>query len=60
VRAKKTFAEKTAAASNMKYVIIPASHAQRGLYRKSFMPDSREQYLEEVIQQSLILNEQEK
>jgi hypothetical protein len=38
----------------------PRKPCSKGLYRKSFMPDSREQYLEEVIQQSLILNEQEK
>ncbi|MBV9086349.1 MAG: hypothetical protein JOY79_02590, partial [Acidobacteriaceae bacterium] len=53
VVAKRAFAEKTAAASNMTYFLLKASDAQRGRYEMIWSQESRETYLAEVIQQRL-------
>ena len=53
VVAKRSFAEKTAAASNMTYFLLKASDAQKGHYEMIWGQESREQYLGEIIQQSL-------
>ncbi len=53
VVAKRSFAEKTAAASNMTYFLLKASDAQRGHYEMIWSPESREAYLAEVIQQHM-------
>lgn len=58
VLAKRTFAEMTAAASDMAYVLLKASDAQRGHYEMIWSKESREKYLTEVIQQSLNLLEE--
>lgn len=52
VRAKKTFAEKTAAASNMKYILLKASDAEHGHYQMIWQPAARQRYLDEVIEES--------
>jgi hypothetical protein len=52
VVAKQTFAEKTAAASNMKYVMLKASDAQKGLYKMIWEPTTRQHYLDELIEES--------
>ena len=53
VVAKRTFAEKTAAASNMTYCLLKASDALKGHYEMIWHPVSREKYLEEIIQQRM-------
>ncbi len=53
VVAKRAFAEKTAAASNMTYFLLKASDAQRGRYEMIWSQQSREAYLAEVIQQRM-------
>jgi len=53
VVAKRTFTEKTAAASNMTYCLIKASDAQKGHYEMIWRSESREKYLGEIIQQSM-------
>jgi len=52
VLAKKAYAEKLAAASNMKYFILKASDAQKGHYKMIWEQDARQRYLDEVIQES--------
>jgi len=59
VLAKKNFAEKLAAASNMKYFIIKASDAQKGHYKMIWQPESRQKYLDEVIEESRSRTEKE-
>src|SRR5260370_22555236 len=59
VLAKKAFAEKLAAASNMKYVIIKASDAQKGHYQMIWEPAARQQYLDEVLEESRSRTEKE-
>ena len=51
VLAKKTFAEKIAAASNMQYVLLKSSDAQKGHYKMIWGQESRQQYLDDVIQE---------
>ncbi len=53
VVAKRTFAEKTATASNMTYFLLKASDAQKGYYDMIWHSASREKYLGEIIQQDL-------
>jgi len=53
VVAKRAFAEKTAAASNMTYFLLKASDAQRGRYEMIWSQKSREAYLAGVIQQRM-------
>jgi hypothetical protein len=53
VVAKRTFAEKTAVASNMTYFLLKASDAQKGHYEMIWHPKSREKYLGEVIQERM-------
>lgn len=52
VLAKKDFAEQTAAASNMKYVMIKASDAERGHYQMIWEPGARQHYLDEIVEES--------
>lgn len=52
VLAKKAFAEKLAAASNMKYFILKASDAQKGHYKMIWQPETRQRYLDEIIEES--------
>ncbi len=59
VVAKQTFAEKTAAASNMTYCIIKGSDANKGHYEMIWHPELQEQYLREATQKNLsVLEEQ--
>jgi hypothetical protein len=51
VLAKKAFAEKIAAASNMNYVLLKSSDAQKGHYKMIWGQEARQRYLEEVIQE---------
>ncbi len=53
VVAKRTFAEKTATASNMTYFLLKASDAQKGSYEMIWQAESREKYLREIMQQDL-------
>ncbi len=50
VIAKRTFAEKTAEASNMKYFLLKASDAQQGHYSMIWSQESRDRYLEAIFQ----------
>jgi type III restriction enzyme len=52
VRAKKTFAEKTAAASNMRYVLLKASDAEHGRYQMIWQPADRRRYFDELMKES--------
>ena len=56
VVAKRTFAEKTAAASNMTYFLLKASDALRGRYEMIWNTESRNAYLAEMIQQRMGLS----
>jgi len=58
VVAKQTFAEKTAAASNMTYCIIKGSDANKGHYEMIWHPELREQYLKEATQNNLSVLEE--
>jgi len=53
VVAKRKFAEQMAAASNMKYFLLKASDAQKGHYQMIWQPESRDKYLNEVIQERM-------
>jgi type III restriction enzyme len=50
VVAKRTFAEKTAAASNMTYFILKASDAKNGHYEVIWNHELRDRYLSEIIE----------
>lgn len=50
VVAKRTFAEKTAAASNMTYFLLKASDAENGRYEMIWNPKLRDKYLNEIIE----------
>lgn len=60
VLAKQFFAEQTAAASNMKYLIIKASDAAKGRYQMIWQPEARQRYLDEVLEESKKRVEQER
>lgn len=53
VRAKQAFAEKIAVASNIKYLILKASDAEKGHYQMIWQPEARQRYLNEVIEESM-------
>lgn len=55
VLAKRDFTEQIAKASNMQYIMIKASDAQKGHYGMIWGKESREKYLEGITQQSINL-----